>query len=400
MGIKNLIKLLNAQCGSTAIKKYDFVKFSNMTVAVDTSTMIYQTVLAVRASGSDMVNRNGELTSHLHGILYKVLKFLEYGITPIFVFDGKAPILKNKTSDERNTKIQTALDLIKKMGPNPNTSDPVYIKNFLNAFRPTKAHNLELQLMLNLMGIPFICAEGEADVICAWLASRSDPNTSKRYAKGVCSDDSDMLAFGAEYLFKDMCKQRQVTVVSLRKCLAKMDITQDQFIDLCVLLGCDHCSNIPGIGPAKVYPNIVDHIKLEKIIKLYKQKNPKLESESNFDFNQMILARNYFKTALNEIDNSDFIITDLNSKLRASQPDELFDFLCTKHSLDTSKVESCIDRLKMYQTKMNITTPNPGSYHIILQPKTETDGFDSTTEEEPKPKKLKAKIKSNKIINI
>lgn len=368
MGVTNLIKVINTNCGGTAIKKYDLARFTGMTVAVDASLMVYQTVLAGRAGGKDMVNKKGELTSHLNGVLQKILKFLENGIIPIFVFDGKAPDIKNKTAAKRNAKRQNALDNLTKMGPNVNILDEAYLRNFKESFRPTKEHFKECQIMLDLMGIPYICAPGEADVVCAWLASRTDPD-GKRWAKGVCSDDSDMLVFGAPYLFKDMSKylqpHSQITVVSLHKCLVKMNITMDQFIDMCVLLGCDHCDNIPKVGMAKVYPHIVDHVKLEKVIKLYKQKRPELID--TFDFDIMIETREYFKNAVSEIDESDFVITDHNSKLRVCQSDELIDFMCVKHDLDMMKIESLVDKLKACHKKMNIVAENTGKYHKILQ---------------------------------
>ena len=33
----------------------------------------------------------------------------------------------------------------------------------------------------------------------------------------------------------------------------------DQFIDLCILLGCDYCPRIPGIGPQKAFDGILKH---------------------------------------------------------------------------------------------------------------------------------------------
>ena len=91
--------------------------------------------------------------------------------------------------------------------------------------------------------------------------------------------------------------------------------------------------------------------------------------------------RDYFKNALNEIDESDFVITDLNSKLRMYQYEELMDFLCVKHCIDVMKIESSINRLKTYYVKMNITKENPGFYHTILQPRSENYMFLSSESE-------------------
>ena len=143
-----------------------------------------------------------------------------------------------------------------------------YIKNFKQTFQLKKKDIDEAQILLDLMGIPYIVAPNEADVICTWLAARYDSN-GKRYVKGVCSDDSDMLALGAPYLFKNMFhymnKNKQVTIISLNKTLIHMNLSMDQFTDMCVLLGTDYCDNLKGIGPKKAYNLILKHGTLEKV---------------------------------------------------------------------------------------------------------------------------------------
>ena len=72
MGIKGLPNLIKSIAGDAAIKSYKFSKFSGQTVSVDASLMIHQTVIAMRSNGKDMKNNKGELTSHLHGLFYKI----------------------------------------------------------------------------------------------------------------------------------------------------------------------------------------------------------------------------------------------------------------------------------------------------------------------------------------
>lgn len=37
----------------------------------------------------------------------------------------------------------------------------------------------------------------------------------------------------------------------LLQLLEELQLTPDQFIDVCILCGCDYCGRIPGIGPTK-----------------------------------------------------------------------------------------------------------------------------------------------------
>ena len=161
MGIRGLPKWIKDIAGSYAISEHKFSRFAGMTVAVDASLMIHLTVIAIRSSGKDMVNNRGQLTSHLHGLFYKILTFLQNGMTPIFVFDGKPPDIKSNTLNQRLEKKLRAEEELKSL----DTNSEEYVKQFKKTFKPSKQDIIEAQIMLDLMGIPYIAAPGEADVV-------------------------------------------------------------------------------------------------------------------------------------------------------------------------------------------------------------------------------------------
>jgi flap endonuclease-1 len=380
MGIKGLPKLIQEIAGSAAIRTYNFSKFRGWTISVDANLMIHQTVIALRSSGRDMKNSRGELTSHLHGLFYKILIFLQNEIVPIFVFDGKSPDIKNKTIARRWIKKKHAEKILQE---NDDLSDEEYIKNFKQTFTLTKENIREAQILLDLMGIPYIIAPGEADVVCTWLAARYDEN-GKRYVKGVCSEDSDMLALGAPYLFKDMLhfmsKNKPVRIISLHKALVNMNLTMKQFVDLCVLLGTDYCDNVKGIGPKKAYNLIIRYNNLEGVFQyLYKNGTLSKKNEDHeYNIKCMFEARNYFLNALDYLDQSDnFVITDEQLKLKKCQYEELMDFMCVKHNFDVVRIHNGIKRLEEYHKKMGVTRENTKKVHMILQPRTENYIFAS-----------------------
>jgi len=419
MGIKGLPKLIKDVAGNYAIRTYKFSKFKGWVVAVDASLIIHQTVIALRSTGKDMKNSKGQLTSHLHGLFYKILIFLQNSMVPIFVFDGKAPKIKNRTIEKRRMRKDLAEKNLKDLS---DSEDEEYIKNFKQTFRPTKEDIKEAQILLDLMGIPYIVAPGEADVVCSWLAARKDAN-HKRYVKGVFSDDSDMLPYGTTYLFKGglrfMSKNKLVEVISLNKTLVRMNLTMDQFVDMCVLLGTDYCDNIKGIGPKKAYNLISQYGSLEKVL-LSLHKNDNLSDDSTDDTDSeddttkqnkanekcMIDARNHFKNALKEIDDSeDFVITDEQLQLRMYQCDELMDFMCVKHNFDITRIQTGINRLEGYYKEMKVTKKNTKKVHKILQPRSEnyifknlSDDIDFlSSDEEPPSKKNSGKNIKNTI---
>lgn len=397
MGVKKLPSLIQEIAGKKAIKLYKFSKLEGFIVAIDGSLLLYQTVIAMRSNGKDLTNRKGELTSHLHGIFYKMLNFIQNKMIPIIVFDGKALDIKNKTLAKRKDIKEQAEKALEKLD---DSEDENYIKNFQKTFRLTKQHVDEAKILLDLMGIPYIDAPAEADVICSWLNARKDKK-DRYYVKGVCSDDSDMLPLGAPYMFKDALKfisqGKPIKVISLKKTLVGMNLTHEQFIDVCCLLGTDYCDNIPGIGPKGAYKLINEHKTLRRVLAAL-EKNFALDSdddssddESNEnktryqDFLEkkacMLAAQEYFLNALKEIDDSGFEPTPDQLQLRQFQYEELMDFMCVKHNFDVERIQNGINQLKTYYKNMGITRPNTKKVHKILVPRSENYIFDQLTED-------------------
>ncbi len=391
MGIQGLVRFIKTNAPS-ACGSYDITRFNGLTVAVDASLLIHQIVIALRSTGKDMTNKQGQLTSHLGGLFYKIIGFIKNGIVPIFVFDGKAPEIKGSTIEKRKQKREQAEENLAK----EDLDEDEYIKNFKLTYRIQKEDINEAMILLDLMGIPYIVAPGEADVVCSWLTIRTDAE-GKKYAKGVCSDDSDMLVLGANYLFKDMSKsinkKTPITVINLKKALVQLDLTMDQFIDFSVMLGCDYCDNIKGIGPKTAYKMISKHKSLEAVLDFLHRKDGKDSIDSSDEENNnksdgakneacMLSAKKYFKSAVKKLDDSEnFILTDDNLYLRKIQFDALIDFLCVKHNFDFLRIHGAVVKLNDLYKKMKITRENTKEVHKILQPRSESYEFSTLSDE-------------------
>ena len=55
---------------------------------------LYQIQIRSGPEGEVLTNEAGEVTSHLQGMFYRTIALLDKGIKPVFVFDGKPPVLK------------------------------------------------------------------------------------------------------------------------------------------------------------------------------------------------------------------------------------------------------------------------------------------------------------------
>jgi flap endonuclease-1 len=97
--------------------------------------------------------------------------------------------------------------------------------------------------VLELMGVPVYKAVSEAEAECVNLLKR-------RLCDVVGSDDMDCLTFGCEYLIKGIRQQKDPVIeISLQSVLKELELSMDEFIDFCILCGCDYLPTVQGIGP-------------------------------------------------------------------------------------------------------------------------------------------------------
>lgn len=154
----------------------------------------------------------------------------------------------------------------------------------------TREHNEECRKLLTLMGIPFVVvrllsskpsgalptspkpvpqAPSEAEAQCAELA-----RGGKVYAAG--SEDMDTLTFGSPILLRHLtfseARKTPISEINLQKALEGLEMDMSQFIDLCILLGCDYLEPIKGIGPKTALKLIREHGTLGEVLKHLKEK--------------------------------------------------------------------------------------------------------------------------------
>ena len=67
-------------------------------------TFLYKSLINVRYKGDYLRNKDNKIVSHIQGLYYKTNQYLSFGITPIYIFDGKPPIEKSECIQERNKK--------------------------------------------------------------------------------------------------------------------------------------------------------------------------------------------------------------------------------------------------------------------------------------------------------
>ncbi|OJA15822.1 hypothetical protein AZE42_04031 [Rhizopogon vesiculosus] len=275
MGIKGLTALISEHAPK-AITEHDIKTLFGRKVAIDASMSIYQFLIAVRQKDGEMLtNDAGETTSHLMGFFYRTIRIVENGIKPAYVFDGKPPELKSGVLSKRFEKREEAKEEGEEAKETGTAED---IDRFSRrTVKVTKEHNEECRRLLKLMGIPVIVAPSEAEAQCAELA-----RGGKVYAAG--SEDMDTLTFNSPILYRRLtfseAKKAPISEINLQKALEGLEMNMSQFIDLCILLGCDYLEPIRGVGPKSALKLIREYGGLAGVVEHLQEKQAEKEEKA------------------------------------------------------------------------------------------------------------------------
>ncbi|XP_025410898.1 flap endonuclease 1 [Sipha flava] len=260
MGITGLAKLI-ADIAPNAIKENEIKNHFGRKIAIDASMSLYQFLIAVRSEGAQLTSADGETTSHIMGTFYRTIRLLDNGIKPVYVFDGKPPKMKSSELEKRADKRQEAQKALEKAEELGNTTE---IDKFSKRLvKVTSTHTNECKELLKLMGVPYVEAPCEAEAQCAAMVKAG-------IVYATATEDMDALTFGSPVLLRHMtfseARKMPIQEFQLDTVLESIEMTKNEFIDLCILLGCDYCNSIKGIGPKKAIELIRQYRSLENIL--------------------------------------------------------------------------------------------------------------------------------------
>ncbi len=327
MGIKNLLKFLSEH--ADIINEKEHTEYYGKKIAIDISILMYQVVIAIRNSGSDLTNDKGDITSHILGLFNKTISFLEKGIIPVFVFDGKPPQLKQKILDARKQVRKKALE---KLSDAQTESDKIkYLKRSVWISREQTDQCREL---LELMGVPYIDAPQEADSQLSYLCKEN-------LVYAVLTEDMDILTFGSPRIIRNLTSSKKIPLeIELDKVLEKLNLTYDQFVELCILFGCDYCPNLSDVKVNEIYSIYIKHKSIEPTLAEIKTRGYIVPEK--FEYAE---AKEYFKTSLYNPVKSEAI------KMKKPENEKLLNLLVNNYGLIKFKVISKLNRLNELYNK-------------------------------------------------
>jgi flap endonuclease-1 len=253
------------------------------TAAVDAHNALYQFLSIIRQpDGTPLMNGAGRVTSHLSGILFRTVNFLEKGIKPVFVFDGKPPEFKEETIRERRA-VRLKADEAWKAALREGDTEVAYRQ----ASASTRIDSQILESsheLLDLLGIPRVQAPSEGEAQAAYMAQKG----TVTYA---VSQDYDSLLFGSPVLVRNLTisgrrkmRGRTITVnperIVLSSLLDFLGVTREQLVEIGILVGTDFNPGIRGVG-GKTALKIVRNGEFESVMA---EKSPDFAPEPIRDF--------------------------------------------------------------------------------------------------------------------
>lgn len=303
MGVEGLYKFIN----NNFFDVYETINIMDLkkkSCIIDGIQHIYTQLIYMRAKNKEVISYNGLNISHIHGLLNSLIYYLKNMVVPFFIFDGRSPEIKKKKIEERRSNLKNNLKKLREIRNSMKDADyytsdenDINIQDKIIFGTPPDQINIEEDIedvprrssfddnieyqriykksiilkdyfiidwmeILDLLGIPCIRAEGEADPLCSYILNKN------KYIFGIISDDSDMLIFGAPRIMRKTVNQ-QFKVIELYKLVTMIEsklrleidyniiFNEEDLINFSVLLGTDY----GNFNLKKKYDNSYDLLK-------------------------------------------------------------------------------------------------------------------------------------------
>lgn len=333
MGIKQLAKVI-----SPYIKHGCWKDMESKIVAIDTSIFLYKFQVFSKVP--------------YFGFIHQVLLFKKYGVRPFYIFDGKPPKEKSGVINERKERRKEAEkerdNLIEKIN-NKETEVTEETKKKLitlnnQCIKITGNEITTLKSIFDIMGVAYFTAPGEAEWFCSKLCNHN-------IVDACLSEDTDLLPNGCKMWIKDYkADSPDYDYYILDDVLKGLNISEKQFIDMCILMGCDYLKPISkingkgGIGPKAAEKLIREYNTIENVI----DKNNKIYNFTDWDYKKarelfnMEIEKETLKKVFLKMDNQ---IPQMNNVL------EMFDTICEKYEVQNKSLRK---KLELYLSSIKI----------------------------------------------
>jgi len=274
-------------------QKIDISDLNGKSVAIDAYNALYQFLAIIRQrDGTPLMNSKGQVTSHLSGLFYRTVNFVEQGLRPIYVFDGKPPELKFQTIEKRKEAKEEAREKYIDAKVRGDFKEAKKYSQMTSSLKGEMVNSSKE--LLESMGVPYVEAPSEGESQAAYIVLKGDADFS-------ASQDYDSILFGAPSLVRNLTisgkrkipgKELFVDVVpeiiNNENVLNSLNLSREQLIQVAILIGTDYNpGGIKGIGPKKAIEIVKEgkfgeYGEFDQIINLFL--NPDVSDSYNISF--------------------------------------------------------------------------------------------------------------------
>lgn len=253
MGIKELNPFL--QKNTNCVEEWDLCCLKDKKVAIDTSIYLYKYLYG-----------NG---NYIDKFIQQIYRLRLNKITPIYIFDGKPSNEKMMEIENRVQKKKNNQQVIESLKLKYDEQEDQNIKNQLEKdikkkqskiINVTRKHITDLKYMFDVLNIKYIQSKCEADIICSQLYKNGKVDM-------VLSDDMDLLVSGTGLLLRGFSvNSNNIMVYNINNILKSLEMSYDQWVDFCILCGCDYVKRIKKMGILTSYKLIKKHGNIETVL--------------------------------------------------------------------------------------------------------------------------------------
>ena len=284
MGIKSLAKLLKKNCPEI-YEEIHISEYAYKKIAIDISIFICKYKIMYK-------------DRWLTNLINLIVCLRRNEIHCVIIFDGSAPPEKDaekKARADQRSKLEERVFNLEHALEKYHTTlevDPILIelynrkkkkmsnKRLLkkvpqivdmkiveDSVRKMRGHILDIcqndyklaKQLFDVLGVPYLQAPSEAETLCSDLCKRG-------LVDAVLSEDTDVLAYGAPvFLFRINTKEDTCSRIKYPVLLEALELSDSEFLDLCIMCGTDYNKNIFRVGPEKAYKYIQKYSTIEGV---------------------------------------------------------------------------------------------------------------------------------------